>query len=183
MIESQSTITIYPRTDLFTHEFFFFFLLGPYFLWGCWLHDQCTNSKLSLHNSCYPASSGFSRPDTTLEAYIPTYCSVWPGETTAGRVCCWEPVILVYLLTGSIGLYTCFHFLNSGFSCHGEIDWEVHVTSKPSLGQYCERSNKGKQFSMCWENLVTFQSQNLFMKSHTHLHLLFPIHHLNKKRG
>ena len=31
--------------------FFFFILLGPYFLWGCWLHDQCTNSKFFLHNS------------------------------------------------------------------------------------------------------------------------------------
>lgn len=34
--------------------------------------------------------------------------------------------------------------LFAGFSCHGETDREVHVPSKPGLGQYCEGGNKGK---------------------------------------
>lgn len=34
--------------------------------------------------------------------------------------------------------------LFAGFSCHGETDREVHVPSKPGLGQHCEGGNKGK---------------------------------------
>lgn len=37
-----------------------------------------------------------------------------------------------------------FAVLIAGLSCHGKTNREVHVTSKPSLGQHCQRSNKGK---------------------------------------
>ena len=55
-----------------------------------------------------------------------------------------ELFFIAELLSGNALLRLGLNFVVSicrivvaGFSCHGEIDREVYVTSKPSLGQHC----------------------------------------------